>query len=488
MSRARWLVAALAVWTAAQGLWLRADHRITEGDVIGNVGALELFHQEAERSGLATVLWRAWSEDFGEYPALAPALQGWATHTLGVTDLAGDGPAAVGLGWVWLLIGATWALGRRFGDRGFGAALLLLSPWVAGLGRHVLLEVPMAALVTLAAALAAGAAGLGEEEAEARWGRWVACGLAAGLALLTKQTAVLALAPLALIAVRRGRGLLVAGAVAAAVAGPWYLRRFGAEGAYLLRSAEANPDAVGWLHQLAVYPLALAQLPWGLWGLGALVAGGLIARSTPGRGWAPALLMLLPLLLLPKKYPRLLLPILPVLAVWLGAWMATWPARVRGAVLGVLAVGWAASFVGLEPTMRGLTGLDERCAQRWVRAPHPEGVDFAGITDALRAHGGAHEGNRVGALDWPVPPCEHQTTLDLGEHLRIAARRAGLELQVEAGASRAQGGWQEGPPELILHAGALPECPGCGPLEEVGRWPLRHPDWPLDLRLSRRAW
>ena len=496
------LLAGLALWTAAQATWLQADHRIAEGDVLTNTGALELFHQEAQRSSGLTVLARAWLEDFGEYPALVPAVQGWASSALGVVDLGGDGPALVGLGWMWLLVLCTAALGRRLGP-GAGAwagALLLLSPFVAGLGRHVLLELPMAALVLAAAAVGARAWGLGDEpvgatagEAHgggARWGTWAMCGALAGLALLAKQTAALTLVPLVLVAGRQWRGLALAAAVAGAVAGPWYLGRLGAEGEYLLRSAGANPDAVGALHQLAIYPLALVQLPWGPWGVAAIVAGGFWARRRPG-SWgvlATAGLAMLPLLLLPKKYPRLLLPLLPLLALWLGAWMARWPRRAQGAVLALLLLGQGAAFVGaLSPPMWGLTELDERCPQRWVRPPHPEGIDWSGIVAAIGAHGGEREATRVGAVEWPGPPCAHQTTLDLGEHLRIAARRGGLEALVLAGQSFEQAGgrWVGGPPELVLSEGPLQDCAGCGGLELVGAWPLSHPEWSSDLRLYR---
>ncbi len=484
------LLAALLLWTGAQAAWLGADHRITEGDVVSNTGALELFHEEAGRSGLPTVLRRSWTEDFGEYPTLAPALQGWAARRLGVRDVGGDGPPLEGLLWAWLLVIASVAAARRVspGSEAWTAALLLLSPFVAGLARHVLLEVPMAAAIALTAALGLRAAA-GDRPG---WGAWIACGAAAGAALLCKQTAILALAPLALLGWRRRRGVLVAAATAAAVAGPWYLRRLGAESDYLWRSAEANPDAVGALHQLAIYPLALLQLPWGPWGVLAFVIGGLAVRQHPGRRDLLVALAvgLIPLLLVPKKYPRLLLPLLPLIAIWLGAWLNRWPRRAQGLLFAGLLGAQIAAFTGaLTPSMLGLTGLDERCAQRWIRGPHREGVDWAGILAAVETHGGRSEETRVGAVRWPVPPCTHQTTLDLGEHLRIAARRAGLEATIEAGASYEQnGGWPGGdPPELILSDGPLPDCPGCGPLELVGAWPLTDPGWSADLRLYRRA-
>ncbi len=482
MSRSLWaLLGLLAVWTLAQVGWLLADGRIVEGDVLAIVGALELFWEEG-RLGLPVALKRALLEDFGEYPMLVPALQGWLCALLGVRDLDGDGPALVGLLWGWLSILAAYLFGARH-SRAAGliaAAVLMASPLFSGLSRHVLLEGGMAALVALAAA-----AGLR--------GRWAACGLLAGLALLGKQTAVLALVPLGVVLVFVDRTAwkqhLGSAALALAVAAPWYLRRLASEGEYLWRSAGANPDAVGPLHQLAFYPLVLLQQPWAPAALMGLAACALWARTRPtmSRELAVVVLALIPLVLLPKKYPRLLLPLLPLLAAWIGVWLARWPGRPRAVALGWLGLCWAASlFVSspLSPTHAGLLGVDERCAQSWVRPP-AETLDWGALVSLLEREGGADY--RVGALAWPVPPCAHQTTLDLGEHLRIRLRRAGSEADVMAGESFEQaGGWTRSP-TLLVHDGPLP-CPGgagCLQAVELGRFALDDPSWSLDLRVSR---
>ena len=475
MKRAALLV---GIWLLAQLAWLQADARIVEGDVLAIVGALELFWEEGP-FGLATALKRALLEDFGEYPMLVPALQGWLCALLGVGDLNGDAPAAIGLLWAAGSALAAWLLGSRHSPLAglLAVAILLGSPLFSGLARHVLLENGMAAFVGLAAA-----AGLR--------GRWLACGVLAGLALLSKQTAVLALLPLvvALIAGdrlnwRRHLGSL---GIAAGIAAPWYLRRLGGEAEYLGRSVEANPDAVGTLHQLAYYPLVLAQQPWAPAALLGLLGCALWARRRPKltAEAAIAALGIALLILLPKKYPRLLLPLLPLMAAWLGVWLARWPGRPRAVALGWLALCWAASLgvVGpLGPTSLGLTGVDERCAQQWVRPPGP-GLDWDGLIGSLG-------GSPIGALDWPVPPCAHQTTLDLGEHLRIRLRRAGSEADVMAGESFVQaGGWARRP-RLLLHDGPLPcpGAPGCLAATEVGRFALHDPSWPLDLRVFRVA-
>ena len=176
----------------------------------------------------------------------------------------------------------------------------------------------MTALVALAAAC--GLAAVREVGQRRRLGAWACLGLFAGAALLTKQTAVLALLPLGLVLLflngSRWIGPAVAAGVCIAVCGPWYLQALTGDDDYLLRSAQANPAAVGPVQQLLFYPLAFAQQAWPALG-GALLAGlgvvswrrGLTPRT--GRWSIPLAVLLCGLFLLmgiPKKYPRLLLP------------------------------------------------------------------------------------------------------------------------------------------------------------------------------------
>jgi hypothetical protein len=114
---------------------------------------------------------------------------------------------------------------------------------------------------------------------------------------------------------------------------------------------------------------------------------------------------------------------------------------------------------------------------------------------AIADDGGGEEGRRFGSIRWPVPPCEHQTTHDLGEHLRIRARRAGLEAWIGAGEGwTAEGGWtsESGEaPATLLHEGLIEAevwRAACGRGEaevpEAGAVVRREADdWPLEVAI-----
>ncbi len=500
------LLGLLAGWLVLQAGWLAADDRIAEGDVLGNVGAVELFWEDHAGRWAGGEPIRAYVEDFGEYPAMYPAITGIVAKWGGVTDLDGDGPARAALLWGLLALVSTFWLGRTLGrsDRAglIAAAALACSPLWSSMQRHVMLENGLCALAALSAA--AGFAALRSADPKARsMGAWVLCGAAAGLALLVKQTAVLVLAPLAVVllveAKRSGRlgGAMAAAAAALVVAVPWYAHRMlvGVEGDYLLRSLRANPDAVGPLHQLVFYPLVLVQQPWAPVTLVVALAVGWSVRSRVDRTplWI-ALGGVALLMLLPKKYPRLLLPLLPLAAAWIGAQLSTWPVRRAAAVGGVAGLSLLASSFIQSPLGEGrvgLTDVDERCYQDWIQPPSSPGLDFDAVLALLEEAGGAGTEYTVGSLRWPVPPCAHQTTHHLGEHLRIRVRRAGMEAYVLTGDWRADQAWPEGRPDVLVTEGPfacgdLPAaCAQVNALQRVGTVTLDHPEWPVAVFVYR---
>jgi MFS family permease len=532
------VVALLVCWTAMQVAWLQLDERIVEGDVMGNVGAAELFRVDRWRLSIPEVLARSYLDDYGEYPALYPALLGIGLAAVGATDLDGDAPALMGLAFAWLAVLATWALGLALGGgrvAWHGAALLLLSPLWTGMQRHVLLENGVIAGVTVVAA--ASLLALRAEQGgrlRAAWGLWLLAGLAAGGALLVKQTAVLFLVPIAAVGLAGGilaggaadwarqlRGPLLAAASAVLLAAPWYLRHGAAHDSYLVRSLHANPDAVGPLHQIAYYPLVLLQLTYAPAALAALAGLAIwVHRRTgppePSDGpaepaddsWSrwgrlglpllAALVSIALLMLLPKKYPRLVVTVLPLLSVAFAVHFVRWPRLQRGLAFAALTAALLASSFALGPlssllgvTRAGLVDVDERCFQSWVEPPSSPGLDWPALLAALEQAGGAGAAYRVGADRWPAPPCAHQTTHDLGQHLRVRVRRAGLEARVLAAEDAWEQAkeWREGLPQVLVSDGAEPcrvdpeACAALGELTLVQRVAGHPPGWPLDLHV-----
>ena len=504
----------LAVWTGLQLQWIATDERLPDWETARVVGAFEDWagHWGPSTGGFLGTVQQLSTARSGEYPALYPALSGAMARATGLLDWNGDDPAKIALLWAWLALIGTWGIGRALGDEGTGllaAFLLLCSPLYTALAREPLMECGMTAFVALAAAC--GLAAVRQVGQRRRLGAWACLGLFAGAALLTKQTAVLALLPLGLVLLfingSRWLGPAVAAGVCLAVCGPWYVQAIVTGDDYLLRSAQANPAAVGPLRQLLFYPLAFAQQAWPAL-VGVLLAGlgvvswrrGLTPRT--GRWSIPLAVLLCGLFFLmgiPKKYPRLLLPLLPLAATLGALWLQRWPATLRRAWLGVAALGGLANIWALGPASaalgaweHGLSGVDERCYQEWIRPADSQAFDWDGLVDLVESAGGRGANYRVGAVAWPAPPCTYQTTLHVGEHLQVRLRRAGTEATVETdGSWSPEDGWSGRPPDVLLSEGRLDcdrlptICADIGKLKEEGTLAFNHPQWSIELFVYR---
>jgi len=307
---------------------------------------------------------------------------------------------------------ACWLARRPLGRSGAWGFLLItvLSPLALSYSRRYFLDAPLAAAVALGWIL------LLRTERFQRRGAAALFGLAAGLGLLVKWSWLFFLGPaalvVALLGLRRGRGALgnglLAAAVAALIAGPWYALawphlagRFRAESWSLLEgggawqavlrqnlqtAADAFPGLLPLL--LLAVPLAAwrARSALGLWGasLGA-AAGALLALS----------------LSLPHD-PRYLLPLLPMLACACCCW---WPRLPRPAaalagILLLLGLGSAllssvapASYAARRSAPAGGPAMDAWLPYECIRlaglpfpvTPPPLGQDWSGLQAAMQA-------------------------------------------------------------------------------------------------------
>lgn len=454
--RAGWWCALLAIcWVGLTALWLARDHALPDGDEQGHVGAAALFAGDLREQGPLAFAERLLVGETGEYPGLYPAALGLGWAALGEGQPGRLPLRLLNLGFTLLGALAAGRLAARLAPpgraelamvAGFGATLL--GPEANGIARAFMPEGALLAAVggaTLAAARAA-------ERPDAR--RAAELGLALGLGLLTKQTfALYALAPAlyGLVALR-GRAALALG-LALAVAGPWYLGHLGAQLGY--GAASAGPDAaVGLLDHLLYYPLALG---WS--GLGPALGLGLLLSLRRARPSLPALTLIVGLLLLvavPKKYPRLLVPLLPAAAAVLGASLARRPLPVSLA-LGGAAAGWVVlGSVRDLPPPGPIRAMASGCVQRWLRGPEPDDFGLPEVEAAARGVAGP-----VIVIAGPEIPCEVRTTPPWVEHLRPWLEHAGLDREV---LERAPG--EPAPPGLVVDwsggPGARVEVPALG--------------------------
>lgn len=411
------LVAVAAAWLLANLAWLHTDSLLRDGDEEGHVGAAELLMGVLHSDGLLAFLRDALAGSYGEYPPLYPALvAAWWSLTGGGLP-SRTAVRAIGLLWPLLSAGAVASIAPR-ARRLLPFTLTLLAPGLCGISRHFMPEGALVAAVSLTAAAAWRA------HQRPTWARAALLGGAAGLALLTKQTAILYLLGPAAFALwgLRHRALLSA-AVTAAIAAPWYVSQLDAQREYLSHSADV---AASGLSGLAYYPIVGA---WSAWGpvLTVLLLAGLAGHRQAavrlGVAWGAAGLLLLTAT--PRKYPRLLAPLLPAAALIAGVGVG----RPRWGWVGAAgAAGWlgAASTVWTLPEPPLVTSVDDGCLQRWLRPPEPDDFGLSVVAAAVRDRGA----RRVSVLDGPQIPCHVQTTHPWTSHLDPYLRRAGSDVEV----------------------------------------------------------
>lgn len=417
----------LVAWAALNAIWLGQDKLLQDGDEMGHVGAAELYLQDIEQGQPGAFLARSVSAEMGDYPpayAAATGLWWWAMQT---PDPSRPRVRAVGLIWLLALAagvgGICLELGRSRPNALLCAVSALWLPLPMALGKHFMPEVMLAAACTavLWAAL--------RQRAQPTPGRALVLGLSLALALLVKQSAVLFVLLPTLGLVRYRKSLLFC-ALGMLPALPWYANNLGTQGGYLWSSAKHAGEA-DILSHLLFYPRALWAPVLGPIALLMGLAGGIAAWKERGPTLRLCLLWslgLLPLLLLPNKYERLILPLLPILPVLLAALLERFP---QSALATPLLAGFsgALSFgVGgpLAQAPQANAALLQGCPQVWLRAPQALDTGLQPIVQAARAAPPGPVLVRMG----PSIPCSVQTTHPWSQHLEIALRRDGQDRAV----------------------------------------------------------
>jgi len=428
----RWLAAALLLLSLASNLtWIAQDRLVRDGDEEGHVGAAELFLDDLRGGRVGGFVKRAVVEDMGDYPSLYPAAVGAWWYAAG-GELPGRAPVrSVNLVFLALAAAGVYAAARchvAAGPALLGAAAVTWLPLQVGIARHFMPEGALAAAVSLTIAAA-----MWQRRSPTPW-RAALLGLALAAGLLSKQTFPLYVAVPVALTVRWHPSLLAA-AAGLALAAPWYASNVLEQLTYMGDSA-AYKGSAGWLAHALYYPQALAGLALGPVWCALVVAAGIAAAASGGRrrlvGIAAAWLLggMLLLGLVPKKYDRLLVPLLPAAGLAIAAGAA---ARPRWGALALLGVGWTGWLSWAESPLadppRPVVDFEPGCIQAWLRPPDPRDAGFAAIVDAARL---APYGP-VRVLDPPAIPCAVQTTHPWDYHLSPYLRRAGQDRPVLLG-------------------------------------------------------
>ncbi|MBA4733686.1 MAG: phospholipid carrier-dependent glycosyltransferase [Synechococcus sp.] len=332
--------------------------------------------------------WNGWSALLDLSPKIPP-LASLVNGT--VMAVSGDAPADAAWSlslWHGLLLLAVAGWGYRL--RGEGLALLAclltaLTPALLDLRTDYVLEMPLAAMVTLALwRLAVWC----DPSTGGRWGQVCWATVAALAAVLVKQSALLALAPAGLWAAwialrRRGvwrRQALVLPLLGSAMVLPWlrhnWITSLGGTNRAVFESAarEGDPGLLsleGWLWYPRLLPeqLGLVLLVVGVSGLVLWWVQRSRTSGDDGWCWRWLVINLLAAWLLtslsPNKGDRYIAPLLPALLLLLsrgwwqwGLWLQQWRSRWTSPLLGIgllacVPAGWSLQWERLQDRPRG---------------------------------------------------------------------------------------------------------------------------------------
>ena len=375
--------------------------------------------------------WNGWSALLDLSPKIPP-LASLVNGT--VMAVSGDAPADAAWSlslWHGLLLLAVAGWGYRL--RGEGLALLAclltaLTPALLDLRTDYVLEMPLAAMVTLALwRLAVWC----DPSTGGRWGQVCWATVAALAAVLVKQSALLALAPAGLWAAwialrRRGvwrRQALVLPLLGSAMVLPWlrhnWITSLGGTNRAVFESAarEGDPGLLsleGWLWYPRLLPEQLGLVLFGV-GVSGLVLWWVQRSRTSGDDgwcWRWLVINLLAAWLLtslsPNKGDRYIAPLLPALLLLLsrgwwqwGLWLRQWRPRWTSPLLGIgllacVPAGWSHQWERLQDRPRGPLQALVQAAGGADPAAEPRTVIVVPSTPDLNQHNVSFYGRRGG--------------------------------------------------------------------------------------------
>ena len=144
------------------------------------------------------------------------------------------------------------------------------------------------------------------------------------------------------------------------------------------------------------------------------------------------------LMLIPKKYPRLLLGLVPAAALATGILTTQWKAGSKFLVLTPM-IAWLilGSMVTIPPNPLRAK-VDEGCPQYWLRPARAEDFGLAEIAQQATDM----DGDIIAIHGNLIIPCQLQTTHPWSDHLEPYLRRFGLEKQIIS-VSEKEAIWQQ---------------------------------------------
>jgi hypothetical protein len=307
---------------------------------------------------------------------------------------------------------------------------LLLLPMANGICRHYMPEGLVMGFLVLSMGL-----GLWLIRNPSTWGA-IIWGTVLGFGLLTKHNfVILALVPTLWILYRLRLKSIPAILMLLIISLPWYATVGLTKQTYLVTTLQSPAS---WWSQLLAHPVGF------MWdGLGPLLSIGFLFCLRPPKSDIRTLSFLwligglIALCVLPKQYPRLLLPLLPAAIVLISIRAEDLSlGRVLGFALPLFAWLHLSSIVNI-PTSTVYSVSDSGCPQHWLRPPHQTDFGFSEIESKLSQS--SYQG--IVVVDDLNLPCSVQTTHSGSYHLEYYLRRRAYDGPIQLGQPTINGLW-----------------------------------------------
>lgn len=424
------ILSGILLWLGYTLAWLDRDNLLRDGDEDGHIGAAEIFKEQWLSGNFVDYLHLVWTGDFGDYPNLFSGALGawWALVGGQPEDLLMRVFPVLGMG---LSIAGFCIMLRPTPNRLLAAIYgLLLLPMANGICRHYMPEGLVMGVLVLSMGI-----GLWLIRNPSFWGS-ILWGTVLGLGLLTKHNfVILAWVPTLWIIYRLRLKSIPAILMALFVSLPWYVTVGLTKQTYLMSTLQAP---ISWWTQLLAHPIGF------LWdGLGPVLSIGLLFSLRPPKSDTQTLSFLwligglIGLCLLPKQYPRLLLPLIPAAIVLISIRVEDLSTgRVIGLTLPLFAWLHLSSIVNI-PSSTVYSVSDSGCPQHWLRPPHPTDFGFSGIKSKLSQS--SYQG--IVVTDDLNLPCSVQTTHSGSYHLEYYLRRRAYDGPIHIGQPAIKGLW-----------------------------------------------
>ena len=425
------------LWFVLSLVWLQQDHLIRDGDEEGHVGAMELCKElVAEQGWLAWISNMFWG-NMGEYPPVFASLYGAIWYIMEQCVQHPIEPNQLILR-MWLLlcpITAMIAVGQIAKhlslSKNVAKIVCLYLPLLNGVSRHYMPENLVLVWTVLSILFAIRASTTNKTLDYSILGIFLALGL------LSKQTFVIvAFVSVAwMFYIHRGTWtwwkMILMLLLCLSITTPWYLQSLSAQAQYIRSSVGSNIEISVWT-QILFYPSVILFLgtlwifPLGIFTYWKNRHVSNTAFPKELLGWIISLVILMGI---PKQYPRMLLPYVPLIALG----FAYLYHRAKESQLWVL---YAVCMTNLylcsfyTPSTEVFythiyDTIDDRCPQRWLRPPYRD--DFH-LRDLLQ-FAQKHPDPIVIVTDMNIP-CSIQSTHSWSYHVAPYLRRNGIDRDV----------------------------------------------------------